>query len=322
MSIYQSVNDREQSGYQSTDSEGSNVENAVKRDTVKLVAERLGRSESTIRRYTTALEKEGRKFVRQGKTRMYSSEDEEILSKMIQCTEELELSVEMAARTVLDEDESLTERLKEVKETNQSNELAVRDFGQRLDEMFLVLKNNFASKKDVEQLASMFELIIQQDRQKSEMIQLQTEIIQAQNEKVEKLTSLVETSNQQTVQRDEVIKQLELSRKESEKEKRELASKAEAMIQEQNKMLLRMQEEREQDRITYKELLEAKDEENLKLQTRLKQTLDIYDETKETVTWQSEKLTEIGSRLNETNDKLEEMKNKKRGLASLFSRNK
>lgn len=312
MSVYQSVNDREQSGYQSTN---SNVEDVVKRDTVKLVAGRLGRSESTIRRYTTALEKEGRSFIRQGKTRMYSVEDEELLSKMIQCTEELELSVEMAARTVLDENQSLTEKLKEVKETHQSNELAVRDFGQKLDEMFSILKDNFASKEDVQQLSSMFEMIIQQDQQKSQLIEVQ-------NAAIERLSALVERSNKQTVQRDEVIKQLELSRKESEKEKQALASKAEEIIQEQNKMLLRMQEEREQDRIAYKEVLEAKDEENLKLQNRLKQTLDIYDETKGTVNWQSEKLEEIGSRLNETNDKLEEMKKKKRGLASLFSRNK
>lgn len=333
MSVYQSVNDREQSTYHSsTNMEGSNVENAVKRDTVKPVAERLKRSESTIRRYTKALEEEGRNFVRQGKTRMYSAEDEALLSRMIQFTEELELSVEMAAKTVLNEDEALTEKLKEAKEAKESNEVAVRDFAVKLDEMFSILKDNFASKEDVKQLASMFEMIIQQDQQKSEMIQLQTEIIQAQNEKVEKLTSLVETSNQQTVQRDEVIQQLEASRKQSEQEKRELVAQTEEIIKKQNDMLFRIQTEREEDRKQledYKTALKAKDEETLSLQRQLKQSFDMYEETKgrldktqEMVDWQDGKLEEIKERLLDTNDKLYEITNKKGFIKSLFSRNK
>lgn len=147
------------------------------------VAELLGSSSATLRRYCDQLEKKGYSITKQGKQRLFSSEDIEILGKMLSCTEDLHLNVENAAEMALKDDQSIEERLREVRDSKDKNEVALQNFSLKLNDMFEMLSENFTTKEDMKQ---MVQLIVDQDNKKNEVIEMQTDMLLQLKEEREK----------------------------------------------------------------------------------------------------------------------------------------
>lgn len=160
---------------------------------IKMVAERLNSSVSTLNRYSRALENAGHSFTKNGNSRLYSSFDEELLAKMLQCTDpnQLGLSIELAASTVLHDENALDEKLNQIKKSQNEKEMTIRDFSRKLDELFSTLSANFITKNEMTQITTMIERIVEQDNHK-------IELIEKQNKTIEELSQLVHQSSKQT----------------------------------------------------------------------------------------------------------------------------